>query len=722
MKIINISYRLPVSFRNKDGLIEVKSSSGGLVSALNSLKNDENELEWVGVADFSPSDFQQGIQKYNGDFKLEPVYLNKEINLAYYNGFSNAVLWPLFHYFPSFVEFKPGHFEAYIKANRTIADKVVSIAKDGDIIWIHDYQMLAVSGMIREQMPNARIGFFLHIPFPSYELIRLLPKYCLDILIGSMLEADLIGFHTYDYAIQFLNTIQMLFGVQHKQFTLRIKDRQVKIGVYPISIDFNRFDSAFSDSTVAEERAKIKSLYAGKKLIFSVDRLDYTKGIMYRLKGYEKFLIENPDWKEKIIFLLVAVPSRGAIHRYIERKQMIELLISEINGKYGGLKWTPIVYKYGNLNFKELVSLYTACDIALISPLRDGMNLVAKEFAASRQDEDGVLMLSNMTGASKEMADALLFNPLDENEIAMKIRRALYLEPEEKKIRIQSLRKQIINSDISKWSNAFVSDLVQIGSNKTIPELLEYHNKLSILQAYQAAGKRLILLDYDGTLKQFQSSPELAKPDADLLETLQILGSNPRNQLVIVSGRDRQTLEKWFGKLPVTLIAEHGSFVKKGEWLNTSSDYVIWKKSTQEILEFFTQNCRGSFIEEKTFSLSWHYRNSDNEIGFIQSRELIRVLKEYLNGTNASILDGNKVIEIKPVSVNKGDTVLRYFNPENYQFCIAIGDDKTDEDMFEMLNRYQGVTVKVGSTGSVAKYRLETIQMVKSLLEQMRHG
>lgn len=720
MKVINISYRLPVSFENKEGEIELKTSAGGLVSAIRSMKTEDNELHWVGVADFSRVDFLKGKDLYQDNITLHPVFLDEETNENFYNGFSNTVIWPLFHYFTSFVEFKPNYLNAYVKANQIIADQLAPLISPHDVVWIHDYHLMPLAAMIREKQPNAKIGFFLHIPFPSYELIRLLPKNSREVLVKGMLGADVIGFHTYDYVEHFLSTVQMIEGIQHKQFNLLYKDRLIRIGAFPISIDFNKFNDGFDDPFIQVEREKIKNHYPEKKIIFSVDRLDYTKGIIYRLNGFAHFLKTYPAWKGKIVFILVAVPSRDAINKYVERKQMIELLISEINGKYGSARWTPIVYQYSSLSFNELMGLYTCCDIALISPLRDGMNLVAKEFVASRKDQEGVLLLSDMTGTAKELTDALLFNPIDEQEIASKIQLALKMKKAEQKKRMEHLQHHVKKYDISKWATDFITELNLVTRQQTPPLTLDLGTKREVLMKFQNASHRLLLLDYDGTLTGFKSQPEEAKPDANLLRLLAELTSNPKNTVALVSGRDRSTLEEWFGKLPITLIAEHGTFVKKEEWKSTITDLSLWKDGVLNMMNRFADSCHGSFVEEKSHALCWHYRNADAENGFAQSRELVSILSNYLIASNANIIDGNKVIEVKPSQMNKGAAILQLFNLKAFDFILAVGDDKTDEDMFEVLNQCDGITVKVGKANSVARYRLETIQLVLSFLEKLK--
>jgi trehalose 6-phosphate synthase/phosphatase len=719
MKTINISNRLPISLQRKEDELILKNSSGGLVTAVESLGGNLNELHWVGVADFSRVDWLKGKEQYKGGFTLHPIFIDEEKYKLYYNGFSNSVIWPLFHYFPSFVEYKKEYFDAYLEVNEQIAEQIKSLIGPNDLIWIHDYQLMPLASYIRELVPNAKIGFFLHIPFPSYEMIRILPKNCRDILIKSTLGADLIGFHTYDYVQHFATTIQMIAGIQHKNFQLHYNERLIKLGSFPISIDFNKFHNAFDSQEVINERKKIKDLYEGKKIIFSVDRLDYTKGIIYRLRGYANFIESNPAYREKVVFILVAVPTRDSIFKYAERKEMIEKLIGEINGKHGNYKWSPIVYQYGSVDFNQLVGLYTSCDIALISPIRDGMNLVAKEFVASRKDKHGVLLLSDMTGAAKELTEALLFNPLDENEISLHLAEALQMTDQEQKRRIEIMQNQIRKNDVFKWSNSFMKEMENIKLNAGLSKHFEYSDRISILEKYQSASKCLIILDYDGTLMELKSHPDLATPDENTIILLSKLSKKNKNNVVVISGRKKETLESWFGKMPLTLIAEHGVFAKKEEWENVLVESVPWKNEVQNIMERFSENCASAFVEEKSSSLSWHYRNADAESGFAQSRELINLLSDYLISTNVNILDGNKVVEVKPVQANKGEALRHLFDFNQYDCCICIGDDKTDEDMFEVVNFNGGITMKVGKGYSVAQFRLDGVTHVLSFLSQL---
>jgi len=329
------------------------------------------------------------------DLVLHPVFLEGRYNELFYNGFCNAVLWPLFHYFPSYVIYDQHFFDAYESANRVVADQIAEMYTPGDVIWIHDYHFMLLPKLLRERLPEATIGFFLHIPFPSFELFRILPKkWRLGILEG-LLGANVVGFHTVDYVHHFSESVQRMLNLQANKNGLVLPDgREVLVKEFPISIDFAKFQETSLQSGVKREVKKIRNRFGNCKLILSVDRLDYTKAIINRLESFEFFLSQNPEYKEKVAYLLLLVPTRDGVLKYKENKKEVEMLISRINGTYGSLSWTPIIYQYRSVDFKKLVTLYSASDVALVVPVRDGMNLVAKEYIASRSATNGVLILS----------------------------------------------------------------------------------------------------------------------------------------------------------------------------------------------------------------------------------------------------------------------------------------------------------------------------------------
>jgi trehalose 6-phosphate synthase/phosphatase len=466
-RLFIVANRLPVCISEEDNRPSIKPNAGGLVSAIKSYVQNSNvqfsEIFWAGVPGCTPTVWNEAINHLQESaFTYLPIMVFKEQYEQYYNGFSNSVLWPLFHYFPSYAEYSQEEYEQYVLVNEHFAEILVRHCREGDTVWIHDYHLLPLAGMLRKHLPGITIGFFQHIPFPSYELFRLLPtKWQQDILNG-MLGADLIGFHTIDYTAHFLQTVQMVLGLDNERNILRFKDRLIKVDVFPISIDYKTFHHAFDTENVVAMRETLKEKLNGRKVIFSVDRLDYTKGVHNRLKAYELFLKQNLQYHDKVVFIIVVVPSRDTIPKYIERKRMIDETISSINSHIGNIHWQPVIYQYNTLEFDHMVALYTACDLALITPLRDGMNLVAKEFVASRKDKKGVLIISEMAGAARELGDALTINPNDTFEMAQKIKEGLEMDEGEQCRRIENMQNRIEHYDINAWSEDFMTGLKNI--------------------------------------------------------------------------------------------------------------------------------------------------------------------------------------------------------------------------------------------------------------------
>ena len=720
MKIITISYRLPISLKRSGRKVNVTQSSGGLATAILSYsEKSSSNLTWVGVADFEKDVWDKNKNSYSKNFDIEPVYLEKKLNRNFYNVFCNSVLWSLFHYFPSFVEYNDEAFEAYVEANRLVAEKVSSIYEPGDIIWIHDYHFLGMAKVIREVHPDAKIGFFLHIPFPNFELFRMLPNKAKRYLLEGMLGANLVGFHTWDNAIHFTECVEKLLGLPQRSFYINQDSHRTKVGSFPISIDFDKFHDAYDSENVVVLRDEIKASYEDKKIIFSVDRLDYTKGITNRLNAFEKFLEKYPEWKEKVVFLLVIIPSREEITKYGERKRMIEGNIARINGSLGNYKWTPIVYQYQSVDFDRLIALYTSADVALISPVRDGMNLVAKEYVASRKDLRGTLILSIMAGAAKELQDAVTINPFDIEQIAEKICISLNMNEDEQKTRMERMQRYLKKHDVFRWASRFLSEAEEVHKADVKTLSLKGVTKDELMSKFGQAVKRLLLLDFDGTLVKLQATPELAVPDKKLQGLLERLGSNVKNEVWIISGRNKDFLEKWLGDLPIGLVAEHGGYIKRKDWVPVIQGTPDWKDRVIDIMSEYTDLNAESFIEVKEFGVAWHYRKVEDRLGFLTSRELLTLLKNHLYNTPVQIIDGNKVIEVKHFMAHKGTTCRNNILCGTHDFVLAIGDDKTDEDLFEQLEGTHEFAAKVGRGTTVAPYRVDSVDDVIALLEEL---
>jgi trehalose 6-phosphate synthase/phosphatase len=727
-RLIVVSNRLPFQLTEKNKKVQLKESDGGLVSALKSyferenLKNIQSKW-WIGSADFPEKRWTtfQSQKPPKGSFEVEPIFLDTKLYGRYYNGFCNATIWPLFHYFPSMVEFDEATFQAYEEVNKIFTEKLLSFLKPNDTLWIHDYQLMLLPGMIREQRPETKIGFFLHIPFPSFEIFRLLHTPWKQKIITGLLGADLIGFHTHEYVQHFLKTVQMVTGLDHEFRTILLNDRVVRADLFPLGIDFEKFHATSNNAAVQKEKQLIRKNFSNRKIIFSVDRLDYTKGVTHRLSGFEFFLEQHPEWREKVVFVLVVVPSRQIISKYSERRKLIEEQVGRLNGKYSTLTWQPIIYRYNHLTFAELAALYDVSDLGLITPLRDGMNLVAKEYIASCQDK-GVLVLSELAGAANEMGEAVLVNPVDKQEVANAIHTGLSMPREEQQSRLRVIQDRLKEYTVFHWVNDFLKQLDSIKEEQRTQATKHLSSQeLSVIgDHFRNARRRHLFLDYDGTLVPFARHPKLAIPNDDLRKLLLLLSSDTRTEATIISGRDSVTLDEWFKDIPINLVAEHGAAVrlKNGTWIHERDPDQSWKPRIRPTLELFTQRSPGALIEEKVHTLAWHYRNVDPDLGFVRSRELFDNLHHLLRNTPLNIVDGNKVIEVRMSGVDKGSVASRLLSNDQYDFVLAVGDDKTDEDMFRALAD-KAVTIKIGTGNTIAQYSLSNQVEVINLLRQL---
>lgn len=729
-RLIIVSNRLPFQVFKEGAVLRIRESDGGLVSALRSYFEKENverekfsQTIWVGSAEFNEKTWSRiGPERLDAmSYQVAPIFVEKKVYNKFYNGFCNATLWPLFHYFPSFVEFNNETFRSYEQVNQMFADSILKMIRPGDVVWIHDYQLMLLPGMLRQVVPESTIGFFLHIPFPSYEVFRLLHRPWKEKIMRGLLGADLIGFHTHEYVQHFLKTVQMVMGYDHKFRSIFLPDRSVKAEMFPLGIDFEKFHNAGNEPAVIAHTDAIRSNFTDKKIIFSVDRLDYTKGVTHRLIGFERFLSVYPQWREKVVFILVVVPSRQIISKYNERKKLIEEEIGRVNGKYSTLGWQPIIYRYNNLNFHELVALYQASDIGLITPLRDGMNLVAKEFIASRQG-NGALILSELAGAANELGEAILVNPMDADEMASSIAQALDMPEHLQQQTIDIFQKRLQDYSVSHWMKDFLRQLQEIKQVQHTQQTkhLSRATCQQIISRYRQAGNRLLLLDYDGTLVPYSKHPSAAIPNDALLNLLTRLSADDATDLTIISGRDSQSLQQWFGGLPITLVSEHGAGIriKNQTWHHDPDIDQSWKSFIRPAMEVFSQRSPGSFIEDKLHTLVWHYRNVEADLGFIRSRELLDSLHHLTHNANLHIIDGNKVIEVRVSGIDKGIVARKMVDDHVYDFVMAIGDDKTDEDMFTALSE-RAFTVKIGTGHTAAQFYVSDQREVLRLLNEL---
>ncbi|MEW6605902.1 MAG: bifunctional alpha,alpha-trehalose-phosphate synthase (UDP-forming)/trehalose-phosphatase [bacterium] len=734
MRLLIVSNRLPFTVIEKEGELELVKSSGGLVTGLSdyldSLKDSSfTPLEhlWIGWPGVTVKEkYQRRLRRKTiKEYNCSPVFIPEKEMDNFYHGFCNKTIWPLFHCFPIYAEFNENLWNYYKQVNEFFCEAICKILKSDDILWIHDYHLLLLPKLIREKRPESLIGFFLHIPFPPYEIYRLLPKKWRTEILEGLLGADLIGFHTIDYTQSFLRCVLRISGLEHNLGSLTLNNRILRADTFPMGIHYKKFYAAATDPDVQKEKDEFARILMNTKTILSVDRLDYTKGIINRLEGYELFLEENPHWHNKITLLLIVVPSRIGVERYQRIKIKIDEFIGKINGRFGNVGWTPIQYQYKHIPFKQLVALYNVADIALISPLRDGMNLVAKEYIASQSDKKGVLILSEMAGAAKELGEAIIINPNHKQEIAQAIKDALSMSIKEQTRRIKIMQKRLSDYDVIRWAGDFISELLDLNKQKMtrMTKLLSHLEKEQIIKDFKTSNSRIIFLDYDGTLVPLTDKPQRSKPDNRLLKLLRILSEYPDTEVVLVSGRDKSTLKKWFGKLDISLSAEHGVWIKEKnkDWLLLKPVSADWKSKLYPLLKLAVDRLPASFIEEKEFSLVWHYRKSDPELASIRAKELIDDLISLTANIDVQILSGEKVIEIKSAGINKGVIATHFISNKNYEFILAIGDDATDEDMFKVLPQ-KAYSVTVGISSSFARYNIYDYKEVRRFITELVTG
>lgn len=716
-KTIIVSNRLPLSIENKEGQIIYKPSAGGLATGLSSIYKEQDNIwiGWPGIHIASPVD-QQRIYRDLRKENMHPIFLAQKDIEDYYEGFCNKTIWPNFHYFTHYGIYKSWMWEAYQRVNQLFCEEVLSFAKDGDTIWIHDYQLMLLPNLLRKHLPNAKIGYFNHIPFPSYEIFRMLP--CREELLTGLLGADLIGYHTYDDMRHFLSAVTRIIGLNHTMGELRQEERVITVDAFPLGIDYQKYAHAANSTATLEKIDAYKTFIKNGRLILSIDRLDYSKGIPNRLRGFSLFLNRHPEYIGKVTLVMVVVPSRVNVKEYKELKEYLDKLVGEINGKYGTMDWSPVLYFYRSLSFVELSALYRMSSIALITPLRDGMNLVCKEYIASRLDHTGVLILSEMAGSAKELTDAMLINPNSIPQIVNAIKTALEMPVKEQVKNMKKMQTHLKRYDVNHWVKGFMKQLnytKELQAKQTIKQLNSKQTK-EIQAAFQAAKQPIIFLDYDGTLMPFSQNPDEVFPDKTLIDLL--LQLCEVTKVVIISGRDKKSLAQWFKNLPVDIIAEHGVWFKKqGEsWKKASNLEQGWKKDIRPILELYVDRTPGSFIEEKDYSLVWHYRKADIEFGALRARELTSNLQYFTKNMKIQVMEGDKIIEIKNASINKGKAAARWLKLAPWDFIFAIGDDRTDEDTFQVMPP-TAYTVKVGFKTTHAQYQVKSTKDVRELLE-----
>lgn len=727
-EVIIISNRLPVSVKKTGGGLEFYDSLGGLATGLSSYIKDapSDQTRWIGWPGIASDELtaadRRTITEELATRGCSPVFLTRREIENFYNGYSNSVLWPLFHTLakrkgPAESERKRW-WTAYREVNRQFAQAALNLAETGDRLWVHDYQLMLVPELLRAERSDVNIGFFLHIPFPAAKTFGGLAQG--KKLLKGVLGADVVGFHTPTYVRNFLENCQVAGLAQDESDMITLSDHTVQVGNFPMGIDYEKYAAAGKSRAVRVAIRKYRRRYGRRRVIVAVDRLDPSKGLVERLEAYRTFLELEPRQRGRIVFSMVAAPSRMGIPAYRNLSKRLKALAEEINQTYGTGGWQPVDLMNRSVPFEEVTALYKIADVAFIAPLRDGMNLVAKEFIAS-QRKGGVLILSETAGAAHELPDAILVNPRNQQELADALQQALNMRKSELRGRLKRMQGQLAGNTVQDWARGFVETLQQpVPGTPALTYTLRGRARARLLRGYQAAGRRLIFLDYDGSLVPFTEDYNKAKPPRAVTELLAELGSDPKNDVVLISGRRPAELKDWFGGLNINLVAEHGGAVKKAgnrKWSTIKKIDTDWKKILLPTLEKYAARTPGARVEVKPKSLVWHYRASPPYYAQKNAVALKRALKPILKQYGLQLLQGNKALEVKNPRISKGAAAGRWLKGRP-DFIMSIGDDATDEELFESLPP-TAYSIKVGRGRTAARFRLadsgEVLKLLKAL-------
>ena len=709
----------------------LRPSAGGLVSALQGTAQavEQRWIGWPGVAtgDFKGKGDMESLRSTLESSGYCPVFLDSNTFDLYYNGYCNSVLWQLFHYVMLQPETELGEkmlhqeqWEAYRRANQLFAAAVLAEYRPGDTVWCHDYHLMLLPAILKQAHPEMRVGWFLHTPFPSSEICRVLPER--NEILAGVLDADLVGFHTYDYARHFASACSRILGMEGT--TGGVFNPQTgaatRVAVFPIGIDPMRFSSSLYTSEVQARVEELKMLFRGRMVMLGVDRLDMVKGIPQKLLAYEKFLSDNPQWRDKVLLVQVAVPTRKQVPEYQKLASSVHEMVGRINGKFGSLTGVPIHHLDRSLSFPELVALYACTDVCIVSSLRDGMNLVSYEYVACQNQKDvpGVLVLSEFAGAAQSLgAGAVLVNPWNTSDVSEAIAAAVSMSHREKRERHQQNFGHVVSHTAQSWAETFLSEL---NDTQIEAELLN-HNIPPAFPVNEVAGwfagsrKRMVVMGYNATLTRPSSSnPVSHKLRFDQLKHasdinpecrrhIEELSEDPANIVVVFSGSMRHSLEKKFIGLNVWLAAENGFFLRppivdrpslNEDWIPMQEETTLdWMQSVELVFEYFAERTPSSYVDVRGTSLVWNYKFADVDFGRLQARDMLQHLwTGPISQQQVDIIQGAKSVEARPVGITKGKMMERIFahiledQGEQIDFVFCAGHFlKRDEDIFNFL-------------------------------------
>lgn len=731
-RLIILSNRLPVTVQTDEGEgTRIVPSSGGLATGLRAAQEARGG-RWIGWSgDVGPPtpDVVQALDEQG----LAAVPINEQEVQSYYLRISNQCLWPLMHSFDERMHFRSADWRHYVEVNRRFAERAMAESDPEDLIFVQDFHLCLVPKMIKEARPQQRVGFFLHTPFPSAHVFRTFPER--RAFLEGLAAADIVGVHTSGYARHLRDCFRERLGAHIDKDEAIVDGHRCRVVVRPLGVDMTDWEARAASEGVQAEMESLRQSFGDRQLLLGVERMDYTKGIPERLRAFELLLERHPEWSERVHFLQVAVPSRVGVEDYEELEREVATLTGRINSRHGRIGYQPVHYQFHGVSKDRLVALYQMADVCLVTPLRDGLNLVAKEFIASRLDGRGTLLLSEFAGAAQELRGAMLVNPRDVEDMADKLHRALISAEDDQEKTMAYLRGVVAQNTADNWMESCWMDLTD-DEGRGVPTPLEGDAVQGVVDGWIGARRCALVLDFDGTLVELQDDPESVTPSQEVLDALEALAREDGTHVWICSGREAGFLARTFRSIPVGLVAEHGAVISwpegtvhrraEGEremepWIAAPRD--DWYELARERMEAVTTAVEGSFVEPKSTGICWHHRMADPEVGVRAARSLHEELSTLLAGRGVRVEIGHDVVEARPADVTKGEAVERLLEVGalDVDAVIVAGDDTTDESMFEALGE-RAETILVGERTSLARWRVSGPSDVRGLLTALAAG
>uniref|UniRef100_A0A7N0TGG8 alpha,alpha-trehalose-phosphate synthase (UDP-forming) n=1 Tax=Kalanchoe fedtschenkoi TaxID=63787 RepID=A0A7N0TGG8_KALFE len=752
-----------------------------LLQLKDGLGDDDTEVIYVGCLneEIHPNEQDEVSQMLLEKFKCVPTFLPPDLFTRYYHGFCKQQLWPLFHYMLPLSPELGGRFnrslwQAYVSVNKIFADRIMEVINpEDDFVWVHDYHLMVLPTFLRKRFNRVKLGFFLHSPFPSSEIYKTLPVR--EDVLRALLNSDLIGFHTFDYARHFLSCCSRMLGLAYESkrgyIGLEYYGRTVSIKILPVGIHLGRLQLVLSQPETETKVAELVKQYCdqGRLMLLGVDDMDIFKGISLKLLAMERLLVQHPEWQGKVVLVQIANPARGKGNDVKEVQSETYSTVKRINDKFGRPGYAPVVLIDEALKFSDRIAYYVVAECCLVTPVRDGMNLMPYEYVISRQGNDkldrvmrleastpkkSMLVVSEFIGCSPSLSGAIRVNPWNIDSVADAIDSALELAESEKRLRHEKHYRYVRTHDVGYWGRSFLQDLgrtcgdherrrcwgIGFGLSFRVVALDPNFRKLSldlIVSAYKRTTARAVLLDYDGTLMPQGSIDK--SPSPHVISILNSLCRDKNNTVFIVSAKSRSTLSEWFSHCEdLGIAAEHGCFfrLKRNEEWETCipvGDY-SWKQISQPVMQLYTETTDGSTIEDKETAQAWCYEDADPDFGSCQAKELLDHLESVLANEPVTVKSGQNCVEVKPQGVSKGLVAKRLLSVMQGRqvlpdFILCIGDDRSDEDMFEAISSSTSgpllsptaevFACTVGRKPSKAKYYVDDTTEIARLIQEL---